>query len=77
MTSNFFGYKAWQKLQILVKCCNFFIVTLRTDLKHIGLFLESSLKTNLQFDIFKPIIPTKLSTFVYAKRKLILTQWKL
>ena len=70
-------FSLFGKLQILVKFFNFFIITLRADLKHIGLFLVTILKTNLQLEIFQSIVSTKLPTFLHAKRKLILMQDKL
>ena len=60
----------------MVKFFNFFIITLRTDVNHIGLFLVSSVKANLQFEMLKPVVPKKQPTFVYTKRKLILKQNK-
>ena len=58
----------------MVKFFNFFIITLRTDLNHIGLFLVSSVKANLQFEMLKPIVPKKQPTFVYTKRNLYLSR---
>ena len=55
---------------------NFFIITLRADLKHLGLFLVNSLKTNLQLGIFQTTVHKKVTTISSCKRKFILMQDK-